>query len=872
MMHILEGVAAGAVLEEARICEVGAADWVELADVAYTRHGPSRGNLAMPRLDDAVVTGAASEEPTATPAAEAPDSENLFAQPAEPEGDPVWAAEFEDALAALESEALESTEDAEPIDRTDFPEPELQGLPDTWNANATPAAAAPAPAPEPTFEAAPSSMFDAAFDAALDAVGGSSGMPQAATPPSHDDGPQWVEHTPREPQPAFIEPPLHPQREEMPIEDTIVVGTPRSEASPEFALQMEHAGEEAPVEATEAPARRLPVPIPVLVAVALAALGGVYVLASGKLGPVKSPPRPAATASAPATDDPVRDGWAALNNGRNDQALQLLTGAVEAQPDNAHAHHGLGLAALAGGKLDVASAHLEKAIELSPKEAVLHVDLGRVRLREARYELAIEEAQRAQALDATDVSALLVLGRAHAGAKRPNEAVKALAAFVDASPKNVEARRDLALALADAGRAGPAAEALGPYLDAHPQDRDMQQQRLDWMLAIGQDAAAAKLYPMDDKKSAFAQYLAGAARIGSDDAVACLDRAVELDPNLRDAWVRRADAYAAVGRPKDAAESMQRAFALAPGSGAEKKLLAQWAAAVGSKPVVAVAKPEPRTPEPTPTPPAVAAAQTEPTQAAATSAPTALPTLDTPPVAKPAAPAAAVTLADRVEDIRRALGRADFTGARRTVEAGRAELRDAESMRNLALWNAIVDFESGDLAAAQTGLESLDATASYVGFGKGAAANWLGRVLLVRGQARAAIGAFDQVPAEDPNEYAAAQLWEGVAMSALGMQDLATRTWGRVREDVGGRVGPSGKAWVQSADFLTGAIAEKDYRTALSSSPEFENDMYFFLGWASRSDAGTAKAHFQEAMQASRGKEFPYHLAEAQVAGAGLAK
>lgn len=837
MMHILEGVAAGAVLEDARICEVGQSEWIELADVAYSREVEPTAGLEAPRLDDAVVRGSGQSVPFEIGEVHDPSVRDLVVDDSGSEGDPVWAAEIEGALAALESEALgqggaaRAAETSEPIDRTDFPAPDVSELPDTWST----------PAPRmPESDLRPHSF---------------------AAPPE-----------PARPQAMFLEPdvPIGARAAEAfeASEETVVVheapqehaSAAPSEPPSEFAFRMEHAdAEPAGVEEDRSP-RRMPIPVPALVAIGLAVLGGAYVIGSGMFrkdtastSPSPAPAQPADVAAN--ADDPAKAGWAELGAGRAAKALPLFQAAVEAQPDDARAHHGLGVAALETRKLDLAAVHLEKAAEMTPQDARVHVDLGRVRLAQGRPELAVEEATRAQSLDAAEAGALLLLGRAHAAAKRPDDAVKALAAFVEASPKNVEARKDLAQALADAGRVAPAVDEIGTYLQAHPGDRDMQLARLDWMLAIGQGVPAAKLYPDDAKDDAFAQYLAGTARTGTEEGVTCLRRATELDPKHRDAWVRLANAQAAIGRTKDAASSLQRAFALAPASAVEKRLLAKWTAGPEREPAVAIAKPEPAKPAPA-----------KPTQAAVTPAP-ALP--DPAPAPKAAS---VVTLADRVDDIRRSLARADFSGARRTSEAGRAELTGAEAVRNLNLWNAIIDFEEGRFAEAQVGLESLDADASYLGFGKGAVNNWLGRVLLARGQARAAIGAFDQVPAEDPNEYAAAQLWQGVAMSALGMQDLASRTWARIREDVGGRVGTSGKASLRSADFLTGAIAEKDYRTALSSSSEFENDMHFFLGWATRTDTETARAHFRDAVQSSRGREFPYHLAEAEFSGGGLAK
>jgi tetratricopeptide (TPR) repeat protein len=773
MMSILEGVAAGAVLEDARICEVGQQEWVDLADVAYTREVDStplgaEAETALPASADA---WAPSREPAAPSAAPAPRTP----APAGP-----WTHE-------------------------------VQAWPQTAH---EPGAAGPPPEPV-------------------------AARPQAGSPAPE----RTREH-------EFVPPADQ-------LEATVVAPgrRPPSPPSGEFSLRMEQAepAEARARTAIEPPERKFPVPVPVLVAAALAVIGGIYAVAGGKLPGAASrsvEPAPGAPEVA-AADDPVEAGWRALSAGDAATAMTELTAACEARPEDAHAHHGLGLAALEVGKLDLASAHLERAVALAPDHAMRHVDLGRVRLREGRPALAIEEAERARAIDPEEVAVLLLLGRAEAAAGRPDEAVKSLAAYVDRSPKHVEARRDLAQALAAAGRMETAAAEIAPYLETHPEDREMQVARLDWLLAVGKQATAATLYSGAAKErpdDAFSLYLSGAANTGSQDAVTQLQRSVELDPQHRDAWIRLARAEAALGRSAEAIRAMEKAFALGSASDEERTLLASFRTAAKTPAKPALARAETTTPKP--------AREATPAPAA--------------PARAAAAPPPVPSLADRIGEVRRALVREDFRGVRRTLETARAELRGPEVERNLALWAAITDLEEGKLAAAQKGLEALDPTATYEGFGAGAVSNWLGRVLLARGDVRAAIGVFDQVPPDDANEYAAAQLWEGIAMSSLGMQELAQRTWSRVHEDVGERARGAGRAAVTSADFLAGAIAEAEYVTAVAPSAEFENDMYFFLGWAAREDPAAARTHFQKALEASRGREFPFSLAEAAIAGTGL--
>jgi hypothetical protein len=104
------------------------------------------------------------------------------------------------------------------------------------------------------------------------------------------------------------------------------------------------------------------------------------------------------------------------------------------------------------------------------------------------------------------------------------------------------------------------------------------------------------------------------------------------------------------------------------------------------------------------------------------------------------------------------------------------------------------------------------------------------------------------------------------------MEDLAKRTWTRVSSDVGASVRGEGRAAVKSAEFLVGSISKKDFQTAVSPVPGFENDMHYLLAYSAfrNQDPETARLEFRQAVQTSRGREFPYHLAEAEMSGAGL--
>lgn len=231
----------------------------------------------------------------------------------------------------------------------------------------------------------------------------------------------------------------------------------------------------------------------------------------------------------------------------------------------------------------------------------------------------------------------------------------------------------------------------------------------------------------------------------------------------------------------------------------------------------------------------------------------------------------------QVAAVREALAGKEWERARRVIDKARLEAAgDGTATANLDLWGAITDFEQGNLPDALTRFEKLDRDASYEasGFGAGAVANWIAWLHLSSGDVRSAVGVLDEVGPADADQYAQARLWEGMALSSLGMNELAERTWSRLPAEAGNRVTKAGAVAVHTAEFLTGAIAEKEYRTSIGEDPMYANDMHYFLGYAARKagENELAREHFRRAMSVSQGKEFPYHLAEAEIAGEGLAK
>jgi tetratricopeptide (TPR) repeat protein len=773
MMEILEGVAAMAILENARICVVGGQEWVELSDVAYTRE------------EEAAQPGATP----GVPASETPATGIPVAQESAPPED-----------------ELELTPQFDPggMGRGHIEDTRVEEVP-------VPPAGTGSSTP---FEPPPAAETPVVREATPD-----------PTPAARRPSAEFVQDMP-EPAPTPSELPASAFPAEV------------GEGASDFALDMDRTVESEQIEEIEEPARsggsRAKWLVPLAVAVALPIVGGVYVMAGGKVPfgllpekpiPTGNTPAPTPTAEAPPS---AADGWSALGREDAKAALAFFAQAIEENPDDATLHHGHGLAALEAGDTGLALRSLERSLELDATNTTVRTDLGRAQLAAGKANVALATAGAILELDPTAAPALRLRGLAEMAQGNAQAAVQTLTQYTQQRPDDADARRELAMAYEETGRLEPAIEEMTRYLQAMPGDRDAQSKRLEWYRSSGRLAEAGVVYAAvaqarpDD---AHAWYLAGLAHPATDEGIRFLSRSLELDSGNADA----------------------------------RRKLAEYREKVG--PDVAARRPKQTAPTPEPVAPTP-----EPEVAATTATPE--------PEPEPAPPAEpAPSLAEYARKIRTDLERESVADARIALEEAGTKLNGAEARRNLTFLSALADFHEGLFDDALAKLDGLDSNASYTasGYGAGAVQNWQARVHLAKGDVRSAIAALDQVGSQDPDEYATARLWEGIALSSLGMTDLAERTWQRAAEETRG-AGPAGRGAALSAGFLAGAVSEKDYKSGVQALEGWSDDMYLVLGYAARrtNDNEVARAHFRKALEASRGHGLPYFLARAEVAGTGL--
>ena len=803
MIHILEGIAAGKVLEAARICEVGQQFWVSLSDIAYTR-------------DE--VDG---------PNGEASESLEFDLGPIED------VEEFEDL------DALEASATFEP-----------------WTPRAEGAPLAAAPDPEPTFhEPAPAEPFVA--EPLL--------VEPAFTDAEYSQPADSVYASEPEPEMAIASgAPHEPRRSD--FDTTIFQPSPSPEGADDFALEMIEGGDAAH-EHDGAPRRRWL--LPAAIALGVPVIAGIYVMAGGSLPFFSRSPDPGATQTPPAASTSTEADGSRLGgalrlfaSGSTAEAKLAFEKLVADDPDNAAAHAGLARVAAASGDREFAVAEWTRASELEPKNAEFWLERGRAHLEWKQAPEAESAAQSALAIDRNAPGAILLLARARAVGGDRESAAQELSKYVKAVPDDMDVRRELAMTLAAVGRTEAAIAEIDAYLVQRPDDREAQFARVDWMVSLGKLSDAGRVYAQlaeENPSNGYYQYLAGLAHPKTEEGVEYLQMSVQLSPANGDAHGKLGEYLAALGRRGDAVAALQRSASIRPAPANEKSLLAELERTAAPAPApVATATPDvAQTKQVEPEPPARVAESTRAPAPAASK------------------PDASATLAARIGRIRAALTDEKFADARSEIASTQSELAASEeTTRNLAFWLAVCDAEQGEFDTAIEKFEALDPDASYSasGLGRGAVRNWLAKIYLVKGDVRSAVAVFDQIGPDDPDEYAVARLWEGVAVASLGMDDLAGRTWGRVSADVGARVSKKGRAAVKSAEYLAGAITEKEYQTAVAPISDFENDMHYLIAYDAfrKKDAETARQQFLKSVQSSRGKEFPFHLAEAEMSGTGL--
>jgi len=285
-------------------------------------------------------------------------------------------------------------------------------------------------------------------------------------------------------------------------------------------------------------------------------------------------------------------------------ADELIRRALAAEPDNAEAHHMLGIIAHQSGKLPEAIEHVRRATALEPDVALYHANLGEMCRLAGRTEDAIAAGRRAIALNANHAGALSNVGialfeqgkfeealehydraiaidpafvQAHSNRgnalqrlKRFAEAEACYRRAIELAPTFPDAWNNLGTCLRELKRAEEAEAAYRKALELRPNDPET----LD-NLAL----ALKDLDRLDEAAEALRAALAIEARSDKihlhygtvlvdqhriDEAAAATERALALNPNNHDAVNLMGRVAFERGRLDDALAHYRRALALKP--------------------------------------------------------------------------------------------------------------------------------------------------------------------------------------------------------------------------------------------------------------------------------------------------------------------
>lgn len=187
-------------------------------------------------------------------------------------------------------------------------------------------------------------------------------------------------------------------------------------------------------------------------------------------------------------------GTIALQRGKPDEAIRLMTAAVTADPGLVPALSDLGYALTEAGRLDEAARHLGRALQLKPDFPQAALNLGNVeRARldwvaaEALYRRAVDLAPGFVEAHASLAAALLALGR-------PREAEAAARQAIALRPQFAVAHQTLAMVLDALGQLEAALAAHREAVRLAPGSAQVHQDMGNTLMAFGKREEAVAAY------------------------------------------------------------------------------------------------------------------------------------------------------------------------------------------------------------------------------------------------------------------------------------------------------------------------------------------------------------------------------------------
>ena len=291
---------------------------------------------------------------------------------------------------------------------------------------------------------------------------------------------------------------------------------------------------------------------------------------AGRLPEAEALYRQALTAEPNNPDALYRLGGIALQQGKNERAVDLIAQAIAANPNIADYHMNLAIAQSALGRANEAVAAFQRGVALAPDNAEAHYNLGIGLQRIGALDEALAAFRRAVQLRPGLAAAQSSLGAALGRQGRPAEALAACQRGVDLQPGNAEAQFNLANALKATGRPEEAAAALHKAVASKPDYAKAHNNLGNVLRDLGRlDDAAAAYERAVTLKPGFAAAHNNLGAVRQDQgrpeaAVAAIERALALTPDYAEARYNLGNALRDLGKLDDAVAAFSQAVKLRP--------------------------------------------------------------------------------------------------------------------------------------------------------------------------------------------------------------------------------------------------------------------------------------------------------------------
>lgn len=254
--------------------------------------------------------------------------------------------------------------------------------------------------------------------------------------------------------------------------------------------------------------------------------------------------------------------------GDSEEGLALVQRAIERDPQRDVFQHTLGEMQLHGGRLDEAEAAYLRAKELNPNLTSAHTGLGQIAFLRGELDAAEKHFRIALRADEDDAQSLAGIGNIHFARGELRRASTHLTRAAELAPNDVLIQGSLANVMLALNTPDFAIQAANNALAVKP-DYAMARQVLGTALLQKGDAAGARvafetLLAQGDRLAAAHSGLGDVARLQQQhgEAAGHYQRALQQQPELHPAAIRRADSLGRSGRADQAiTELRERALA-----------------------------------------------------------------------------------------------------------------------------------------------------------------------------------------------------------------------------------------------------------------------------------------------------------------------